>query len=89
MSNEARNKDIAALLARGVIRVKKQPLVAKAIESQMPAKQDVGKISQNSVNNDSQAARDQSRDGGDEWRATVGTLKDASIQFTVLNFMTL
>lgn len=66
MSNQARNKDIAALLARGVIRVKKQPLVAKAIESQMPAKHDVGKISQNSVNNDSQAARDQSRDGGDE-----------------------
>ncbi len=33
MSNEARHKDIAALLARGVVRVKKQPLVAKAIES--------------------------------------------------------
>ena len=36
MSNEARHKDIAALLARGVVRVKKPPLVAKAIESQMP-----------------------------------------------------
>lgn len=36
MSNEARHRDIAALLARGVIRVKKQPLVAKAIESNMP-----------------------------------------------------
>ncbi|HBJ33428.1 MAG TPA: hypothetical protein DDZ51_01445 [Planctomycetaceae bacterium] len=35
MSNEARHRDIAALLARGVIRVKKQPLVAKAIESHM------------------------------------------------------
>ena len=66
MSNEARNRDIAALLARGVIRVKKQPLVAKAIESQMPMEQDASNISQNSVNNDSQAARDQSRDGGDE-----------------------
>ena len=66
MSKEARNKDIAALLARGVIRVKKQPLVAKAIESQMPAKHDVSNISQNSVNNDSQAARAQSRDGSDK-----------------------
>ena len=66
MSNEARHRDIAALLARGVIRVKKQPLVAKAIESQMPAKHEVSNISQNPVNNDSQAARDQSRDGGDE-----------------------
>ena len=35
MSHEARHRDIAALLARGVIRVKKQPLVAKAIESHM------------------------------------------------------
>jgi len=35
VSNVARHRDIAALLARGVIRVKKQPLVAKAIESHM------------------------------------------------------
>ena len=35
MSHEARHRDIAALLAKGVIRVKKQPLVAKAIESHM------------------------------------------------------
>ncbi|MDZ4853238.1 MAG: hypothetical protein SGI77_28445 [Pirellulaceae bacterium] len=35
MSHEARHRDIAALLARGVIRVKKQPLVAKAIEANM------------------------------------------------------
>ena len=35
MSHEARHRDIAALLARGVIRVKRQPLVAKAIESHM------------------------------------------------------
>ena len=63
MSNEARHKDIAALLARGVIRVKKQPLVAKAIESQMSAKHEVSNISENSVNHDSQV---QSRVGGDE-----------------------
>ena len=37
MSNKARHRDIAALLARGVVRVKKQPLVAKAIESHMPS----------------------------------------------------
>ena len=36
MSNKARHRDIAALLARGVVRIKKQPLVAKAIESHMP-----------------------------------------------------
>jgi hypothetical protein len=66
VSNEARNKDIAALLARGVIRVKKQPLVAKAIESQMPAKHDVSKISENSVNHDSQVSQDQAKDGGDQ-----------------------
>ncbi len=36
MSNEARHRDIAALLARGVIRVKRSPLAAKAIESRMP-----------------------------------------------------
>ncbi len=36
MSNEARHRDIAALLARGVIRTRRQPLVAKAIESNMP-----------------------------------------------------
>jgi hypothetical protein len=66
VSNEARNKDIAALLARGVIRVKKQPLVAKAIESQMPAKHDVSNISENSVNNDSQVSQDQAKDGGDQ-----------------------
>jgi len=36
VSNEARHRDIAALLARGVIRVKRRPLAAKAIESHMP-----------------------------------------------------
>jgi hypothetical protein len=66
VSHEARHRDIAALLARGVIRVKKQPLVAKAIESQMPAKHEVSNISQNSVNHDSKVSQSQSRDGGDE-----------------------
>lgn len=37
--NEARHRDIAALLARGVIRVKKQPMAAKAIESHIPVEQ--------------------------------------------------
>ncbi len=36
MSNEARHRDIAALLARGVIRVKRNPLAAKVIESHIP-----------------------------------------------------
>ena len=36
MSNDARHRDIAALLARGVIRVKRSPLAAKEIESHMP-----------------------------------------------------
>jgi len=36
VSNEARHRDIAALLTRGVIRVKRSPLAAKAIESHMP-----------------------------------------------------
>ncbi len=33
---QARHRDIAALLARGVIRVKRNPLAAKVIESHMP-----------------------------------------------------
>jgi hypothetical protein len=36
VSNEARHRDIAALLARGVIRVRRSTLAAKAIESHMP-----------------------------------------------------
>lgn len=36
MSNDARHRDIAALLARGVIRIKRSQLAAKAIESRMP-----------------------------------------------------
>ena len=37
MSNDARHRDIAALLASGVVRVRRQPMVAKAIESNMPS----------------------------------------------------
>jgi hypothetical protein len=36
VSNEARHRDIAALRAKGLTRAQKQPLVAKAIESNMP-----------------------------------------------------
>ena len=36
MSNQARQRDIVALLARGIVRVKKQPLVAAALEPHMP-----------------------------------------------------
>ncbi len=36
MSFEARHRDIAALLARGVIRVNRSPLSGKVIESHMP-----------------------------------------------------
>lgn len=36
MNKEARHRDVAALLARGVIRVKRNQLAAKAIESHMP-----------------------------------------------------
>ena len=36
MSNDARHRDIAALLARGVIRLKRNPLAAKVIEFHMP-----------------------------------------------------
>lgn len=39
MSNEAIHRDIAALLARGVIRVKKQPTFAKTDKSPTPAEQ--------------------------------------------------
>lgn len=39
MSNDARHRDIAALLARGVIRVKKQPTFAKTDKSPTPAGQ--------------------------------------------------
>jgi len=36
VSNEARHRDIAAVRAKGLIRAQKQPLVAMAIESNMP-----------------------------------------------------
>ena len=44
MSNDARHRDIAALLARGVIRVKKRPTVAKTIESPIPTEQDISSL---------------------------------------------
>jgi hypothetical protein len=40
MSNEARHRDIAALAARVVIRVKQQPRVTKAIASRLLVKPD-------------------------------------------------
>jgi hypothetical protein len=66
MSHQARYRDIVALLARGVLRVKKQPIVTKAIESSMPAKQDLINLQSNHVNNDSEASQDQAQHGGDQ-----------------------
>ena len=61
MSNDARHRDIAALLARGVIRGKKRQTVAKNIESPIQTEQDIS-----SVNNDSEASQPQSENGGDQ-----------------------
>jgi len=67
MSHQARYRDIAALLARGVLRVKKQPVVTKAIESPITAaKQDVSNLPANHVNNDSEGTHDQTQQGGDQ-----------------------
>ncbi|XZE35723.1 hypothetical protein SH501x_001263 [Pirellulaceae bacterium SH501] len=66
MSNEARYRDIVALLARGVIRVKKQPLVAKAIESRMQTKHKTSDLLLNLANQDSQVLLEQSTSGGDQ-----------------------
>ena len=66
MSNDARHRDIAALLARGVIRVKQRPTVAKAIESPIQTEQDTSSLPANRVNNDSAAPQAQSEDGGDQ-----------------------
>lgn len=66
MSHQARYRDIAALLARGVLRVKKQPVVTKAIESPITAKQDVSNLPANHVNNNSNASHDQTQQGGDQ-----------------------
>jgi hypothetical protein len=66
MSHQARYRDIVALLARGVLRVKKQPVVTKAIESPITAKQDVSHLSANHVNSASEASQDQTQQGGDQ-----------------------
>ena len=66
MSNDARHRDIAALLARGVIRVKKRIPVAKTIESPIPTEQDNSSLPANRVNNDSETSQAQSENGGDQ-----------------------
>jgi hypothetical protein len=66
MSNDARHRDIAALLARGVIRVKKRPTVAKTIESPTPTAQDTSSLPANRVDNDSETSQAQSKVGGDQ-----------------------
>ena len=66
MSNDDRLRDIAALLARGVIRVKKRPTVAKTIESPTPTAQDTSSLPANRVNNDSETSQAQSKVGGDQ-----------------------
>lgn len=66
MSNEARHRDIAALLARGVIRVKKQPRFAKTDESTTPAEQPSSCQPPNPVNIEAEASQIQAEDGGDQ-----------------------
>ena len=68
MSNEARHRDIAALLARGVIRVKKQPLVAKAIESNMPMEPspDADIARKNNDHQSTDSSVEPTRHGGDQ-----------------------
>jgi hypothetical protein len=66
MSHQARYRDIVALLARGVLRVKKQPVVTKAIESPIPAEQDVSNLPANHVNNESDTSQDQMQHGGNQ-----------------------
>lgn len=66
MSNDSRHRDIAALLARGVFRVKKRTTVAKATVSPIQTEQDSSSLPANRVNNDSAAPQAQSEDGGDQ-----------------------
>jgi len=74
VSHEARHRDIAALLARGVIRAKKQPLVAKAIESHMingqsdqaPQPHEAAGIRANQDIQDAPASDDSVQHGGDQ-----------------------
>ena len=74
MSNEARHRDIVALLARGVVRVKKPPLVAKAIESQMPD----GKTHR--TNQPSQAESTQANEASHEMVDSVAPLQNGGDQ---------
>ena len=66
MSNDARHRDIAALLARGVIRGKKRQTVNRNIESPIQKVQDISSLPANRVNNDSEASQPQSKNGGDQ-----------------------
>ena len=66
MSNEARHRDIAALLARGVIRVKKQPRFAKTNESTTPTEQASSCQPPYPVDIDAEASQIQAEDGGDQ-----------------------
>jgi hypothetical protein len=66
MSNDARHRDIAALLAKGVIRGKNRQTVAKKIVSPIQTEQDISSLPANRVNNDSEASQPQSENGGDQ-----------------------
>jgi hypothetical protein len=66
MSNDARHRDIAALLARGVIRVKQQPTFAKTDKSTTPAEQASSGQPPNPVNIEAEASQIQAQDGGNQ-----------------------
>jgi len=64
VSNEVRHRDIAALLAKGVIRATRQPVVAKAIESQMKIEPVEENVELTATPHG--ASQDHSQDGGDQ-----------------------
>jgi hypothetical protein len=66
VSNEARHRDIVALLARGVIRVKKWTTVAKTDKSPISAAQAGSSLPPNPVNIEPDALPIQAKDGGDQ-----------------------
>jgi hypothetical protein len=66
VSNEARHRDIAALLARGVIRVKKQPTFAKTYKSTTPAEPASSCQPPNPVKIEAEASQIQAEDEGDQ-----------------------
>ena len=74
MSNEARHRDIAALLARGVVRVKKPPLIAKAIEAQLPDDKT------HSTNQPSQAESTQANEASHEMVDSVAPIQHGGDQ---------